>query len=437
MLIADDACLQVIAKARWASKGKPIPVLFRTYILVVLSIGGRLASETLLILGSLIMHFPSLLGFISLSTLTLSSPTGHSSASISYFNNNTIFQSPPDYTTPGTLYARTIQLHDGSLLSTWENYSPEPPPVYFPIYRSTDYGVTWTHLSNVTDQSYGWGNRYQPFLYLLPHPFAEWPAGTIFLSGSSIPTDLSSTHIELYASSDNGVTWEFVSHIAAGGEAVPDNGLTPVWEPYLLLVGEKLICYYSDQRDNATHGQKLVHQTTTDGYNWGAIVDDVAYANYTSRPGMPIVAKMGKGPYVMTYEYGGGPVDGVLPVNYTFPVFYKVSADPEAFGQVEGMPIVTNDAERTVPASSPYVIWDKEVGLIVSCGTLSEVFVNKGTDVNGWESRITGEGVSYTRSLRMIYDKKGGKGLSLSGGGLLPPSEGNKVTIGVVDVEGW
>lgn len=37
----------------------------------------------------------------------------------------------------------------------------------------------------------------------------------------------------------------------------------------------KLICYYSDQRDNTTHGQKLVHQVSTDLENWGPVIDDV------------------------------------------------------------------------------------------------------------------------------------------------------------------
>jgi hypothetical protein len=37
----------------------------------------------------------------------------------------------------------------------------------------------------------------------------------------------------------------------------------------------KLICYYSDQRANTTHGQKMVHQVTTDLKNWGPVVDDV------------------------------------------------------------------------------------------------------------------------------------------------------------------
>ena len=203
-----------------------------------------------------------------------------------------------------------------------------------------------------------------------------------------------------------------------------------------MLYNDMLVCYYSDQRDPA-HGQKLVHQTTTDGVTWGDVVDDVAYANYTSRPGMTTVAQMEDGRYVMTYENGGGAVDGVLPVTYTFPVYYKISEDPLGFDAVEGMPIVTNDTERVVPVSSPYIIeWNGE--LIVSCGTLSQVFVNKVSgDVDGWEQMETGETVSYTRSLRILEDGMGGEALLLAGGGALPPATGNatnRVTVGVVQI---
>ena len=235
------------------------------------------------------------------------------------------------------------------------------------------------------------------------------------------------------------MTWQFVSHIAEGGEAVPDNGLTPVWEPYLMLYQDMLVCYYSDQRDPA-HGQKLVHQVTRNSVDWEGVVDDVAYEEYTARPGMPIVSQLGKGgKYFMTYEYGGGPVDGVMPVNYTFPVFYRLSEDPLAFGSVEGLPLVTSDAERTVPEGSPYNVYDEEEGmLVVSCGNLGDVFVNKRAgDVGSWESRSTGERTSYTRSLRIVENGCGEKGLLLAGGGALPPSEGNRVTVGMVDMEGW
>jgi len=68
---------------------------------------------------------------------------------------------------------------------------------------------------------------------------------TIFLAGNSIPTNLSSTEIDLYASTDSGHTWHFVSRVATGGEAIPDDGLTPIWEPFLLVWNGQLICYYS------------------------------------------------------------------------------------------------------------------------------------------------------------------------------------------------
>jgi hypothetical protein len=80
------------------------------------------------------------------------------------FSNVNIFSPPSNYRVPKVLYARTVLLSNGYLLATWENYSPEPPPVYWPIYQSTDGGLSWTQISEVTDQHNGWGNRYQPFL---------------------------------------------------------------------------------------------------------------------------------------------------------------------------------------------------------------------------------------------------------------------------------
>lgn len=150
------------------------------------------------------------------------------------FSEVTVFEPPSDYNIPRTLYARTLQLPNGDLLATWENYSPEPPNVYFPIYRSTDLGQTWSEFSTVQDTVNGVGLRYQPFLYYLDERIGEFGAGTLLLAGNSIPQDLSFTQIDLYASHNQGRTWEFVSHIARGGEAIPDNGLTPVWEPFLL-----------------------------------------------------------------------------------------------------------------------------------------------------------------------------------------------------------
>lgn len=78
-----------------------------------------------------------------------------------------------------------------------ENYSPEPPLVYFPIHRSTDGGTTWSSISTIVDTVNNWGLRYQPFLYLLPQKIGNLAAGTILAAGLSIPTDLSKTKIDI------------------------------------------------------------------------------------------------------------------------------------------------------------------------------------------------------------------------------------------------
>lgn len=158
--------------------------------------------------------------------------------SVPLINYEILYVPPADFNDPRVLYARTAELthSNNALLATWENYSPEPPLVYFPIWKSTDHGVSWNHISNVTDQVNGWGLRYQPSLYELPVDYAGFKAGDVLLAGNSIPTNLSNTQIDLYASRDGGYNWEFVSHVAAGGEAEPNNGLTPVWEPFIMYV---------------------------------------------------------------------------------------------------------------------------------------------------------------------------------------------------------
>jgi hypothetical protein len=350
--------------------------------------------------------------------------------SITFFNNKVIFTPPTNYTDPRVLYARTVELSDGTLLATWENYSPEPPAVYFPIYQSKDSGVSWRQISKITDQVNNWGLRYQPFLYELPRPVGGFPAGTVLAAGNSIPTDLSQTKIDVYASTDGGLTWKFVSSVASGGRAVPNNGETPVWEPFVMMYKDEIIVYYSDQRDPA-HGQKLVHQTSKDLKNWDAPVDDVSYATYTARPGMTTVAQLPNGKYIMTYEYGGGPGFSA----YSFPVYYRIADDPRQFNNSVGQPIQVGSLK---PQSSPYVTWSSVGGrdgsIIVSSGTNQQVFVNRALgDVNKWEAFNVEQPVAYTRHLRVLRGDPAA--LLIMGAGHLPPSTTNNVSLSVVDLK--
>lgn len=346
-----------------------------------------------------------------------------------FFSNNVIFVPPSNYTDPRVLYARTVELSDGTLLATWENYSPEPPLVYYPIYQSRDGGKTWREISKVTDQVNHWGLRYQPFLYELPRDFAGFPAGTVLCAGNSIPTNLSNTQIDLYASPDKGLTWKVVSHVAAGGEAEPDDGLTPVWEPFILLHDDQLVIFYSDQRD-PLHGQKLVHQTSRDAKTWDAPVDDVAYSDYYARPGMTTVTELPNGKFLMTYEYGGAPGFS----SYSFPVYYRVNDSPLKFNNSVGQPVIAGSIQ---PFSSPYVTWSSLGGpngtVIVSSGTNQQIFTNRALgDVSSWKAFNVPQPVAYTRHLRVFKDDP--SALLIMGAGHLPPSTTNNVSLSVVDL---
>jgi hypothetical protein len=120
------------------------------------------------------------------------------------FNNNPIFYADPNATSWRTLYSCTVQHPDKSILLSWEGYDPRATRTYFPIWKSTDGGASFTYFSRVDDQINGWGNWYQPFLYLLPQDLGGYPKGTILLAGVSTPRDLRAAYIDLYASTNEG-----------------------------------------------------------------------------------------------------------------------------------------------------------------------------------------------------------------------------------------
>ncbi|MEU1268476.1 RICIN domain-containing protein [Streptomyces sp. NPDC005799] len=344
--------------------------------------------------------------------------------------SQTMYTPPSGTPAPGTLYPRAIRLeHSGSssgtVLATFEQYTSGTP--VFPIYRSTDNGNSWTKISDVADTQNGWGMRWEPQLFELPTALGSFPVGTLLIAGDSVPSDRSATKIDMYASTDHGLTWTFVSNIATGGRAISDNGYTPVWEPFFLMNGNRLVVYYSDQRDT-NHGQKLVHQVSTDGVNWGPVVDDVAMPTYGDRPGMATVAQLPNGKYVMTYEYGGAP-------EKNFAVYYKISADPEAFGSVTGQVLKATDGY--VPSSAPYVTWLPTGGangtLVVSANSTGDLFLNtQNGAANAWtriQSNVAG---GYSRGMLPLPD---GHSLEVFSGGYNGSSL-NPVTYSTIDLGG-
>lgn len=325
-------------------------------------------------------------------------------AAWSTYTKNGVFYPSQQATSWRTLYARSLQLPDDSILITWEDYDPTVAEAYWPIYKSVDGGASFQNFSRVHDQVNGWGAWYQPFLFTLPQAMGKYAAGTVLMAGVSTPRNLSSAYIDLYASTDGAATWSFVSHIVYGaGPETVTNGDKAVWEPFLMMYDGQLVCYYSSQTD-ASYAQKLAHKTTKDLSSWSAEVNDVAMPTYSQRPGMATVAYSPKSAlYVLTFEYCGGPISSGCPV------YFKTATNPLQFQSATAHPILPNGGSSN-PNGSPYVIWvpapnaTDGSGLFIANGSSrEEIFLNTdAVDPNGWRAVNVGQWSAYSRSLRLV-----------------------------------
>lgn len=160
--------------------------------------------------------------------------------------------------------------------------------------------MTGSKFSEIHDTQSKWGLRYQPNLFELPTDIGSWNVGTVLAGVNSILSDLSATSLELYASTDHGRTWEYVSTIVTGGEARPAESDSE-WEPeFAIDANENLVCYYSVERED-TWTQRLSYKVSQDGgQTWEIQVIDVDIED--RQPGVPVVQKLPNGRYMMAYE---------------------------------------------------------------------------------------------------------------------------------------
>ncbi|GAA2077452.1 hypothetical protein GCM10009840_10200 [Pseudolysinimonas kribbensis] len=285
-----------------------------------------------------------------------------------------------------TSYARAVQLsarqpgRSRTLLATYQGAGGAG----FPLYRSEDEGRTWALQSTIPVN----GFALQPFLYELPRAFAGLPKGALLFSCNTF-ANFSSTNIQLYASTDEGMTWQFLSTVAQGGPPDTTNGATPVWEPFLLLHQDNLVCYYSDQRD-PDFGQKLAHQTSRDLRTWGPVVNDATGTTYANRPGMTTIAQIRGDLWIMTYEYGV-PDDPENPQrdDYSYPIHYRLARDPESFRFSQDMALVPSTG--AVPNGAPVVSWSP------SGGKNGTIIVTDNDDQDFMINRALGDPGAWTR----------------------------------------
>ena len=131
----------------------------------------------------------------------------------------------------------------------------------------------------------------------------------------------------------------------------------PVWEPFLTVTPDgKLICFYSDERRAAGSGynQLLAHKVSPDGgRTWGEEKIDVAFPGGRLRPGMPVVAALPRGRFIMVYEM----------VNQDkIPVYFRISDSIEDWGDRDFMGNPICAADGSYLTGTPYVSWIPQGG---------------------------------------------------------------------------
>lgn len=147
---------------------------------------------------------------------------------------------------------------------------------------------------------------------------------------------------------------------------------------------------------------------------------------------MTTVAQLPTGDYIMTYEWGHNSSG-----TYSFPVTYRVSADPLAFSGADPVPLVAANT-GTRPTGSPYVVFSGAAGgdngtVVVSCGNLGTVFANQALGAaDAWYEYETPQPTAYSRHLRVFAEDQ--TKLLIAGAGALPPATDNSVSLSVVSL---
>lgn len=332
---------------------------------------------------------------------------------ISAYGPSVLVNAPQGAPAPGVLYARAMQASNGKMYATFEQYTTGIS--VFPIYQSVDNGANWRKVGDVKDTHKNVGMRWEPHLYELPEAVGNMPAGTLLCAGLVLPYDRSFCEIDLYKSNDEGKSWTYVSTIAEGKAAWP--GGDPIWEPCLIVANHKLICYYSDERD-PNHGQKLVHQATTDGVHWSSVVNDVALTDKAQRPGMAVVSRMPNGNYIMTYEIVGS-LGGA---------YYQISSDPERWN-------VTSAGTKFGNSGCPYNCVLNNM-TILSCAASNDIYINANSGIGGFRQVSCVIGTSYSRCLVPLQNNRlFAIGAGWNGNGLNSVVYGDMQVPGVVDVK--
>ena len=330
----------------------------------------------------------------------------------------------------GSFYGRGLEekysanpFYNGNLYALFEHTDQtntnEFSPSDLQIFRSLDNGNTWSLQGTINRNTNGYNSILQPDLYELPENIGNLKKGTFLIAANQAKVDSNNNLIgdsiamNLFASSDHGKTWTSTSQIAHSNPKTNDDNR--IWEPDLIDINGQLVTYFSDERDS-NYSQKIAHVTSKDALNWSQPVNDVVGSDYSAKPGMPQVAKMANGKYIMTYEHNGGNQ-----------INYKISDDGLNWNP-------TVDGTYLCKGGSGYVTVLPTGTIIAGSYHYPTVFVNHNNGQGNWLQFDVGMPAAYSRSLTALSNNQF---LIVNGGDMNTGLQDNTGTTLVVSLDGF
>lgn len=276
----------------------------------------------------------------------------------------------PDLTTNpnGTAgYPRAILLAhasgaDDTVLATFAR-SGVGPVGTMPVYRSTDGGLSWSPLSEISSNTPGWDLE-APTLFEVPRSIPGLDAGDILAAGTAWDVgNYTSQKVEVFRSADGGATWRFLSNCTTTS-GMPNGWGHGIWEPtFLVADDDTLACFISDERpaNSPTNNQRIGHYTSTNGgQTWSTtLTDDVIFpADNLRRPGMQTFAHLPDGRVAMSYEMCRDATDP----DHACEVYVKFSADGLDWGAAGDAGTLVQTGDERELLHTPYISWQSGGG---------------------------------------------------------------------------
>jgi hypothetical protein len=267
----------------------------------------------------------------------------------------------------GSFYPRVIRLADGMLLtSLTTNIGRDGVGV---IEASVNDGQSFQQVAEIRDPTAANGGSVCcAALFQLPSAVGDLAAGTVLWAastGSGVPAAKRTSRERLWASTDDGLSWRFVSDIA-----VASNHYN-TWEPSLSVAANgQLVAFYSDETDKVHHDQKLVQVRSSDGVHWTGYRETVVSDKWSVRPGMANVIILPNHTYFMTYEVCNNDLVHLCSV------YSRRSTDGWNYGNAHNLGVSVRTTDGKYIRHTPFPVWSPGPGPNGTILLIAEMVVN-------------------------------------------------------------